>query len=231
MFHRATSRRRSTSNRVPESGCRPLPSSGQIPHFPSGPITATLRPSGDKRTPAVPSGCDGLGIAAAQINQVIAGAMPGLDSGGQQLFAVRQVANGAVADVVVGQLPGFAGAGWYHAERPALCRFGDHPLVVRRNCLAGAIADPNRRRSVCIAQKYGVVRPAPFRLFLKQNFFAVTADISQAVTTRTIPVRRSSFPPGGMPRIPRRAWWVIISVIPLRTSCSHMPPGTLVIVR
>ncbi len=45
------------------------------------------------------------------------------------------------------------------------------------------------------------------------------------------PSSTSSFPPGGMARIPRRAWWVTISVSGPRESCSHMPPGTLMIVR
>ena len=158
---------------------KPLPSSGQIPHLPSGPMTATLRPSGDTCVPAVPSGVRGLAIAVAQINQIIADSVAGLDSGGQQLFAIRQVTHRAVADVVVGQLPGFAGAGWYQAECPSLGRLGDHPFIVRRNCFAGAVTDPNRRRPVGVAQKHRVVRPTAFRLFLEQNFLAVTAYVSR----------------------------------------------------
>ena len=80
-------------------------------------MTATLRPSGRQARAGGAFGRDGLGIAVAQINQIIADAVPGLDSGGQQLLAIRQVTHRPVAYVVVGQLPGFAGAGWYHAER------------------------------------------------------------------------------------------------------------------
>ena len=105
--------------------------------------------------------------------------MPGLDSGGQQLFAIRQVADRPVADVVVGQLPGLAGAGGHQAECASLGWLSDHPFIVRRNCLAGALADPHRRRPVGVAQKHCVVRPAAFRLFLKQDFLAVTAYVSR----------------------------------------------------
>ncbi len=150
-----------------------------MPHFPIRPNHGDVAAVRRQAHAGGALGRDGLGIAVAQVNQIIADSMPRLDSGGQQLFAVRQVAYRSVAYVVVGQLPGLAGTGWYQAQRPSLCGFGNYPLVIRRNCLAGALADPHRRRPVRIAQKYRVVRPAAFRLFLKQNFLAVTAYVSR----------------------------------------------------
>src|ERR1039458_2257812 len=41
----------------------------------------------------------------------------------------------------------------------------------------------------------------------------------------------SPFAPGAIPRIPTRVWCVMVNATPLRMSCSHMPPGTFVIVR
>src|SRR5580658_5859420 len=45
------------------------------------------------------------------------------------------------------------------------------------------------------------------------------------------PSSRSSFSPGALPRIPTICRCVTISSIPFRRSSSHIPPGTLVIVR
>src|SRR6185312_15247608 len=46
-------------------------------------------------------GCERFGIAVTQINQIIADAVSGLDSGGQQLLAIRQVTYGSITDIVV----------------------------------------------------------------------------------------------------------------------------------
>src|SRR5580700_864140 len=53
---------------------------------------------------------NGLGFSIAHVNHVVAAAMPSLNSSGEQLFAVRKIAHGAIENIVVSQLPGLAGS-------------------------------------------------------------------------------------------------------------------------
>src|ERR1035437_1665673 len=61
-------------------------------------------------------GSDGLGIATAQINQVVAPTVRGLNSRGQQPLAVRQKPNFAVAYGIVCELPCLARSRWDQAQ-------------------------------------------------------------------------------------------------------------------
>src|SRR5450755_2106793 len=84
---------------------------------------------------------DGLGVSAADVDQVIPSAVPGLDAGRQQVLSIRQVAHPGVANIVVRQLAGFTRARGHNPQGPLLQRLGDHPFVIRRNRLSPAFAD------------------------------------------------------------------------------------------
>src|ERR1039458_4206792 len=60
-------------------------------------------------------GSDGLGISAAQINQVVAPTVSGFDTRGQQALAIREKTNRAVTYRIVGELPGFSRSRRYQA--------------------------------------------------------------------------------------------------------------------
>src|SRR5580704_19148775 len=92
--------------------------------------------------------CDGLGIAAADINQVIPSAVSCFNANGHQMLSIGQIADCGVANVVVSQGTGLTRPGWHYPQCALVPGLGDDPLVIRRNRFGAAFADAYGRRTV-----------------------------------------------------------------------------------
>ena len=105
--------------------------------------------------------------------------MPGFDSDGYSVLAVRHKANCVVAHRVMSDLPCLARSGWNQAQCSALRGFRDYPFTIRRNRSGESLANTRRRRAIRVAQKDGVVRSSAIAFFFEQNLPAIGADVAQ----------------------------------------------------